>query len=732
MQLIEPPPADVSEYQPADASADLNIGLLIRTAIRRLPLFVCAVLLGGALGFGALRILPPRYTSWSAIMIDPKRPGSYGMDGAFTDLSVDSSQIANVEQVIASSELLSRVVTSEHLLDNPAFTKAERPLLYRLLPLPGAAPVPETPEAKQEHAVERLGKMIHTEREGITYVISISVTAGDPALSQRLAAAVAEAYLTDQVTTRNEAAERDTSWLTDRLKSQRDDLMKSEAAVEAIRRKYGLLAASNAPETSVDRQAITEVNTNLVAAQSDLDIAAAKYQQAQHVAKDGGNLETLADVASSGMIANLRNQAAEANRRIAELSVRYASGYPALRQAENERAAINRQLAQQASRTVQMLRNDYETAVARRDELQKQLAGLVGAVSAADEGEGRIELREAERVADANRAAYDSSLAGLRQVEQQRSRSDVEARIISYPELPDAPSFPRASICLGAGLGLGALIGAALIFLIPYHRNRVVDHMSARRAASLRVLASAPFLRRSDLRNGMKLLSPHEYLVAKPTSPFAESLKLLRLHLRVGDKNGPKVVQITSATPGEGKSTIAAALAVSAAAAGIRAVVVDLDLHRPSISKIFAGPASEGRFDVLLPPQNRNSERTQPTNLPLSVIDAAAMVAGPRSRLVESTQLQELIADLEKKYDLVVLDTPPVLAISDALFVSHLVDATVMVVAWDATTQQCVENAVADLRAADAPLAGMVLNKVNAVKAARYGMPYYDYEYAAA
>jgi succinoglycan biosynthesis transport protein ExoP len=727
-------PMGMHHYPPrmlAEPDNGFNLRALLQQLLRKAHILAGAVLLGLGLGVVAVQVLPPRYTSAVSLLIDPKRPGAYGAEAAFTDLYVDSTKIASVQLILLSWGMLDRVVQAEHLADDPAFGDA-RPSRFRewisLLPTTKPLPVIDTPAAREARAVDRLSQMIRTTRLGMTYVIRIDVSAAKPLQAQRLAKAIADAYLADQMDTKSAAERRDTSWLTNRLQQQRSDLLASEAAVESIRQKFGLTETDNGPGSTLDRQAVTEVNAELAKAEGDVAATQAKYEQSEQVMHSGGGLDGLSDVTSSKVIEDLRKQQAEASRRLTDLSSRYTRDYPERRAAERDRDAINAQVSLETSRIVAALRNDYQTALARRNALQSQLTRLVGAVSAVGSAQGRVQLREAERVAEANRTAYEASLGRLRDVEEQETREDAEARIISEPQIPEAPSFPRATIFVPAGGALGLLGGLGVVLLAPLLRKRIVDATAAEREFSLPVLAMAPYLRKSDLVAGKAKLTIPEYLALKPYSQFAESLRLLRLGLRGSGVDGAHVVQFTSAIPGEGKSTLAASMAVSAATAGVRTVLVDLDFHNPAITRLFRGGDAEGVTDVLIGNATAGSTLQNHETLPLRIIGAGS-VNEPNPDLIESRQLLELIQELSKQFDLVVLDTPPVLAISDPILVSSLVDATVVVVAWGNTPSDTVDHAVNRLRAARAPLVGLVLNKVNSAKAGQYGGSNYTYAY---
>ena len=710
---------------PAGHRGEFDAKRLLRKLVRGLPIIAILLLAGLYGGYTALRSVPARYTSSASILIDPKRPGSLGADTSFANVFVDSSKIANVEVVLLSTGLLQRVVQSEHLADAHGFADVHPSLLDKYLPLV-AGPrqqIAETPAAREARAVEQLQQMIRTGRIGMTYVIKLDVTAGSPAEAQRLAQAVANAYLDDQISSKIDAAKRDSAWLTDRMQTQRNELIRSEAAVEALRKQFGIMGGGTGPDSTIDRQSITQVNEEFVKAQGDVASAQAHYQQAQHVLRSGGNLEGLPDVAASQVIGDLHRQQTEAARRVADLSVRYDSGYPALRQAEQDRIAINRQVSIEVSRILGGLKDDYETAVAHRDALQQQLGKLVNTVNAATSAEGRVELREAERVAEANRVAYEASLSKLREVEQLENRQDSEARIISDADLPDRPSFPKPMLFLPAGGGLGFFVGLGLVLLLPMGRSKVEDISAVERDFFLPVLAMAPYLRESHLQLDGRRLAIPDYIRLNPFSRFAEGLRILRLRLKTSSSRSARVIQITSAIPGEGKSTIAASIAVSAASAGARTVLVDLDLHHPAAGKLLGNYNAKGVVDVLMGSTQTGTALQTHASLPIATISAGSINA-MHPGLIEGPQLRSLIAQLSQDYDLVILDTPPVLAICDPLYISELVDSTVLVVAWRATPQACVDDALAALRGAGAPLAGIFLNKVNFGKTSRYGKDY--------
>ncbi len=720
------PPAQPA---PVDRFATLR---LRRKALRGLPIVLAGMLFGLVVAVLLLQIIPPSFTSSVSILIDPKRPGAVGAETEFANIFVDSSKIAGVELILLSSDVLERVVQSQHLADDPAFGAARPSLLSGLRhAVFGAGPAApdDTPQTRQDRAVDRLRRMIRTGRVGMTYVIKLDVIAPGAAQAQTLARAVADAYLAEQVDTKLDAVRRDYAWLTDRLTTQRTQLIGSEAAVEKLRQKFGVVDSSANHDLSIERQSITQVNDELLQAQAKVAVSQARYQQAALVLRTHGNLEGLPDIDASMVIQGLRAQQAAASQRVADLSTRYSANYPDLMRARNERAAIDRQVSLEVSRIAASFKNDYEMSVAHRDALARQLATLVGTVNAASSAGGRVELHEAERVAEANRISYEATLTRLREVEQQQTRQDAEARIISNPDKPESPSFPKPLMLLPAGAGGGLILGCGLVALLTIGRKQVEDAVAAERELLLPVLSMTPLLPRGVLFAGTRRLSIPEYLAVNPFSGYAESLRLLRLRLRMSKPGGGHIVQITSAVPGEGKSTIAASLAISAAAAGTRTVLVDLDLHHPAAGKLLGHQDSQGVVDIVLGTTETGSALKTHPDLPIWTINAGS-IAAMNPGILESRELRTLLDGLASRFDLVVIDSPPVLAISDPLYISSLVDTTIVVVGWRATSQNDVNDALAALRAAQAPLAGLVLNKVNPARAGGYGGNRYGYERA--
>ncbi len=727
-------------YTPQQNGIDIRrIFLLL---LRSSPFILVTLALGLAAGFAALTVLPPHYTSTIAILIDPKRPDSLGANAAFANLVVDSSKVASVELVLTSSELLGKVVRSAHLDQDPAYGAATLSLPHRWLMrlAPGFfPPLADNAEARQSRAIFTLGRNIRTGRVGMTYVINVTVSAPSAVQAQALARSVVNAYVSDQIETKITAAQRDTDWLTAQLARMRHTLSKSEASVEDIRRRYGFVETDHGAGATLDRQSATDINTQLQLGEDRLATSRGRWEQARRLLDSHGSLDELPEVAASQVIAGLRSQQADVRRRLTRLKAIYTDQYSEVTRMQADLDVLDSEVAAETQRIVAGLRHNFEIDLASRDALRQRLAALVSATSTADQADGRIQLKQAQRVLEASQLAYTAALAQLHGLELQPARQDAEIRVISDAGLPDRPSFPKPILFLGGGGALGLLGGTAVALLLSLLRKRVEDANATCRLLALPMLAAVPRLSRADLQ---RCGSAPDYLVAHPISSFADSLRMLRGALRTS-QGMPKVVQVTSSNSGEGKSVLSASLAVSAASAGMKTAIVDLDFYHPSIARFFGmkqdarGVADLLAAGTVLPEAGfENFEQVWDKawaqtvvqawgpGLKLGVIGAGTRQT-PLSDRLDGFAFSKLLSTLRDQYDFIVLDTPPILAVADGVLIARHVDATIMVCAWRSTPQKLLERAVRVLRLASVPLAGIVVNRVPAGSAETYPRGYY-------
>ncbi len=720
LQPYEPPAMAPGQEGGDEAPQGVDFGRILRAFWRsRLLIAGCAVL-GLALGVGALRVLPANYKSCVSILLDPKQANSLGANEEFASIAVDSGKVADVEQILISSRLLEKVVRAEHMADDPLFGGLSKSLPRRVLDmLTGTrAPVADSTEIRTERAINRLGKMIRTSRVGMTYVITVTVTAPSAQAAQHLATAVAVAYIADQVATKYAEAHEDGAWLHARLEQIRPELVASEARVQTIRHQYGLLQTDNAPGSSTNRQRLAELTTELVKAQAEAAQAGARYGQAMSTIRAGG----LPDVGGSLMLDTLRTSTVDAERKLADLSTVYGANHPVRVQAASSLATLNARVRTETLRLTLALRDQYGSAQARVRSVQALLKAIAADEAAADNVHGRALLNEAERVAQVNRTTYEATLNRLHDVEQQETRQRAEAGIISPAPFPEQPNFPRPMLCLPAGVVFGLCLGMGFTLVSTLLRGRVEDVDQAESQLQLPVLGSIPRLGWRELGRNRDASSLLCYLEGNPASLYADSLRRLRLAIRSRAGEGARVVQITSSKPSEGKSTLAVSLSLTAARSGVRTALVDFDLHHPCVRLMLEG-LGIGATEIVARSGSFSTAVSRHPDLPLCIVTAGLLRGDRSDPSLEGAGLQVLVAELRTQFDLVIVDSAPILASSDAVLAAQAVDATVLVCAVQSTSCEQVLHAIRALRVAGGHVCGLVLNKVPAGPMP-YGYPY--------
>jgi exopolysaccharide transport family protein len=693
---------------------------------RRWKLILACALAVMAVTLIVLLTITPLYTATVQILLDPQKNQVFGADAVLPELNLDSGNVDSQISLIESTNLLRHVVEKQKLTEDPEFGGPAKPGLLDLLFSQFASGDPASPAAAPNgeeaiapdmlRAIGRLKNNLAVQRINRTYVLSISVTSQDPTKAARLANAVAEVYVVDQLEARYEAARAASAWLAERMQTLGEQVRQSEEAVANFRRDNNLVMTSSDGKITISEQQLSELNEKLVTARAETAERRAKYEQVAQVQAAGGNLQAIPDVVRSNVIAGLRAQQAEASRKEADLVSRYSDQHPLVINARAERRDIERSINNEIARIITNLKDDYDVAKAREDSLQASLKQASGA-SGVDDSVG-VRLRELERANAANKTLFENFLSRSKITQEQSNFEEREARVISPATKPGAPSFPRKSIVESFALLVGLMIGVAGSVALDMLNAGFLTPREVEEKLGLPVLASAPLLSGKERTIEGKTLDPPNYLMHKPLSRYAEAIRSLRVGIQMADVDNPaKVVLVTSAVPQEGKSTSAIALAFSAVKAGQKVALIDCDLRHPSVTKYFNVEGRPGLVELLTGATGIEEAFVQ--------IDGVAILpAGAKSQnppdLLGSERMKQLVETLRQAFDYVVIDSPPVAPVIDAKVLTNLVDKVIFVVRWGSTPREIVAQHVEHVNV-HRKLAGIMLNLVDETRTPRYG-----------
>ncbi len=701
----------------------LDLGEIKRFLIRRWRTIV-AVFMGCVVLAGVVCVaLTPVYTATSQVLLDPRRQHVFGQDGVGSDSGLDSSVVDSQIPIIMSTRLLAKVVTKENLADDPEFGGTARPgLLDRLFGMFRAAKVSkaEAPsldgvDPKLAPVIVRLFNKVDVARVAKSYVLSLSVSSRDAGKATRLANALAQTYVEDQISVHAKSVQQAAAFFEDRLGSLREQVRESERAVADFRKAHDLTTTIMDGPITVSEQQLQDLNEKLATASVDSADRLAQYQQATRFRTAGTDLDSLPQVMRSPVITQLRTQQADLTRRESDLSVMYGAAYPAIAQIRAQRAGLERAIEAEVRRLVATLKNDSEVAKTREDLLRRTIAGLTN-VSGGDNDVG-VKLRELQRTNLANKALFENFLNRAKLTQEQSTFEEPDARLISPALEPSAPSSPKTKLIIPVAGVAGLLLGLALAALLDVLRARSVTAPNA----NAFILGRVPDV--ADARGRADCVA---YRVAHPASEFSRSID--RLVAKIAGPALPsatsrpedaaragRVFVLASLSAGEGATSLAMCIAAAAGEAR-RVLVIDADQRRHGLSSSLAVDGSPGLSDVLDGDLSANTAvRPQERFLALSAgqkpLDPTASAKALRTFLVEA----------RARFDLVLIDAPALDAGPDALALAALSDGFALVACWD---QLLREDFIAAVDAiADKPaFAGIILNRTQPSTADRMEM----------
>jgi uncharacterized protein involved in exopolysaccharide biosynthesis/Mrp family chromosome partitioning ATPase len=731
---------------------------------------IIAVCAGAALMLAVMvtAVQKPVYSGTALVLVDWRQDRVLPSDTASEGHAVSPEILDSEIEMIRSRALLGRLVDAVAVQDRG---KPKPPPRVSLADRLGLAGKPLSAPELRERAIDDLEEHIKIKRRRLSYIIEINATDSDPHRAAFLANTLADLYLDSQFESRLEAAGRANSWLAGRLQNLKEELASKEQAVETYRSDNGLITSAGSMLT--DQQA-SGLQGELVAARADLAEKTARYHQVRDVLRNGGAVDTVAAVVNDATVMNLRRQEGELARKLAELEARFRDDYPAVKQARAELASVDAQIDRETQRIVYSIKNDMDASSARVAALASYASGVRNEIKS--NNKTSVRLRELEREAAATRAVYEGFLQRANEVSQEETFRTGEVRLVARASAPNKPSspLPARNAILGLMLGLAAGVGlAALRELLDISLTGSADDVE--RLLNYTVVGALPRVKARDWA-GLETHSanPAGYLAARPMSAYAEGIQQLRASLdqalesAVGGRRdggsqaldpkprrkaaralqslvpimeetlpvlaGParaRVVAITSAVSGDGKTTTAVALARAYALAGRRVVLVECDLRRQSVVDHLERPPKAGLLHALTGAVDWRAAlaRDHATSACFLLAKAPAMVADATSFTLEdifaSRPMEALLDEIRSEFEVVILDCPPVLAATETRVLARIADGCILLVRWASTPRAAADSALKRLLGVGANVAGVALNGVEIGLA-----PYYYYDFS--
>ena len=709
-------------------ATSIDVHRLVSIFRRRLKLFIAVT----ALIFTAAALITfqqvPQYTAVARVLIDQRKEQIVADQSVTSGLPDESSAVDTETEILRSRSVGESVAAEVNLFADPEWTgsKNGKGLLSGLIgwvsPRNTTAP---DPQIEHQKVVDRLLLGLTVARANNTFLIDVAYTSPRPSDAAKFANLFANAYITDQIAAKYQATQRATEWLNTRLGSIRKQVNEAEAGVQAYKASHNLLSSQGATLTE---QEISSLDQQLAIARAQQAEQEARLATAKSQLARGSTGEDVGEALNSPVVQSLRQQRALASQKVADMSGRYGDRHPDLLKAKRELADIDTQIHAEITRIISNL--EAQAQVARQHTRSVEGSVSQTRTTLAGNNQAGVKLNELQRNADAANTLYQSFLDRFKQTTAQQGMEQSDARVISPASIPTTPSEPKIMLDLMLGL-VAALIGAMVaLILAEIFDSGLTTADDIEHDFGLPALGSIPSLDSVvDEDQTANLPAPYDYIVQKPLSGFAETFRTLRSSLllcRTG--RAVKLVAITSSLSDEGKTTTSFCLARISALSGDKTIVIDCDLRRRGFNSFVPEDHEEGLIEVLSGKRKVEEVTLSDPGTGATILPLGRSPYTPRD-LFSSAAMEQLLTELSKKYDLVILDAPPVLAVADARAIVHRADAVVMLVKWRSTPRKAVESSLKILQGADAYVAGIALTRVNQRQQSKfgYGDPAYYY-----
>jgi len=550
-------------------------------------------------------------------------------------------------------------------------------------------------------------------------LVVINVDMADAQMAAKAANMIGETFINSQLDASMEATFTASKWMNSRLSELRQTLQAAENKLQAFKDKEGLIDMDGI--TTVSANELSAINERLVNARSKRAEAESQYRQVKDIKKnDWQKLASLPAVLSHPLIQTFKTEEARAKAKVDELSKRYGNRHPAMQSALSDLKAAEASLKSQVLQIVAGIERQYQISAASEYSLNKSVKENKEQIK--DISKNEFKLRELQREVDSSRAIFDTFITRLKETTATSDLQTTNARVVDPAVIPNAPIKPKKSLIVVLA-GLLAGLFAVFLTLLLYALNNTfksADDVEAK--LNLPVLGILPLLKTKDRR------SVAEMYMSNDNRPFTESVKTIRTGIMLSSIDNPhRVLVVTSSIPGEGKTTVSTNLSISLGEME-KVLLIEADMRRPTMAKTFDLPVgTPGLANLIAGTSDMETCIQSVDGIDLLV---AGIVPPNPLELLLTDKFKTVLEELITKYDRIVIDSPPVHAVSDAKVLSTFAHSLIYVVKSDSTAKDNVVKGIGQLLQNNAPVKGIVLNQVDIKKAQKQGYSYsgyYDY-----
>lgn len=653
-------------------------------------------------------------------------------------VEVDLAELAGVRDPIAQDRLMSTLQMQMTILQSRSLARRTLQALGRwpdatpVVPGPGMSGeasnfTPAVMDTPQEAALidgflaglrvsDGLGSGPQSRPPTAGGLIDVSYLSTDPQVAARNVNTLVEQFIQQSLDRRSSAAKELGDWLMARLEDQRKSLDASNRALQEYRELHGGLATPEQVSGAVQR--ITDLSETYTKAKAERIAKEAILTQINIARQRGSEIDSLFAVTGYPALQQSQQEYSDAQRRRAALSQSLGERHPELIAARKAVELAASRVQQEVARVAESVRSELAAAVA----VERKLSAALNA-----ERSGEVTLNQSDaqlavlqRDAQSNREIYENLLQRLNELGVSQGQRTSNIRVLDPAQTPSVPLGDR----MQQGVRYGALAGLILAVGLAVVLDRLDN---AVRTPEQITNLGLPFLGLLPLLEGDAVVAP--LLIQNTSTAFSEAVRVVRTNVRLSiAAEGMRSLLVTSSNANEGKTVVASNLATALALSGERVMLIDTDLRRPRLNAVFSHPQAPGLTNLLIG-EAKAADLVRKTQVPgLHLLASGTLPPNP-SELLDSKRFREFLKHLENYYDWVILDAPPIMPVTDAIVLSDIVNAVLIVVAAESTPLPLLKSAIGALDRTTAIKIGAVLNKANLTGRSYYYSKHYRADY---
>jgi capsular exopolysaccharide synthesis family protein len=657
-----------------------------------------------------LRQIEPMYTAAGSLIYEPSGYKVRELQSILREDPTTESMMASQAEILQSMHIAQIVAERGGLFDDPDFNTALQPpgLVTRvtvlLRGLLGMEAEPDPTDAvygpvlgpERNATLNRVHERLHAAPLRFSHVVEVSFAATNPLVAAAAVNNAMDAYIKDQYAAKHRMVEDATELLRKQKIELSSEVHRLEEAVATYRDQH---AMTHGVHAAVGVEQVTNLTEDLVKAQTEQAAANARLDAAR------GNAGAEAQAAVAPSVVQLRAQLDQLAGQIQAQHIRFGSAYPDVQSLSRQYTDGARALKAEIARVVAAIDADQHAATERVATLRHLLNDAKSAEQTADRAQ--IGLNGLDRDLEASRGQLQAVLERIQQTTQQAAIESSEAHEITQAVPPEYPTSPRVGPAMAASVAASIFLGLLLVYVLHLTDATLHSGDELRKLTGIPCLALIPEVGKRALGH----LRIQDYAARRPLTAFAEQIRSLRAGVSL-DIDHPQVIAVTAARPAEGKSLLTISLGRSAQLAGERVLAIGCDVRQASFRHRLDGHDGPGLTDVL---RGEVEWRDTLQDDPLTGMKfIPAGKPGPDIlALFLSEEMRQLLADVRDQYDLVLLDTPPVEAMTESRVAATLADATLLCVRWRATPSKTLLRGMEILHDAHAKIIGTVLTRVD-------------------